>query len=62
LMCWAPGIALGWDRLCAVMRGAESVRDVIAFPKSGRGEDGLVKSPNRMTEEQMGTYHLKLRE
>jgi aspartyl-tRNA synthetase len=56
------GIALGWDRLCAVMRGAESVRDVIAFPKSGRGEDGLVKSPNRMTEEQMGTYHLRLRE
>jgi aspartyl-tRNA synthetase len=56
------GIALGWDRLCAVMRGAESMRDVIAFPKSGRGEDGLVKSPNRMTEEQMGTYHLRLRE
>jgi aspartyl-tRNA synthetase len=56
------GIALGWDRLMAVMRGKESVRDVIAFPKSGRGEDGLVRSPNRVTEEQLDTYHLRLRE
>jgi aspartyl-tRNA synthetase len=54
------GIALGWDRLIAVMRGTESVRDVIAFPKSGKGEDGLVKSPNRLTEEQLDTYHLRL--
>jgi aspartyl-tRNA synthetase len=56
------GIALGWDRLCAVLCGTESVRDVIAFPKSGRGEDGLVKSPNRLTAEQLDTYHLKLKE
>lgn len=56
------GIALGWDRLIAVMRGKESVRDVIAFPKSGRGEDGLVNSPNRVTEEQWDTYHLRLKE
>jgi aspartyl-tRNA synthetase len=56
------GIALGWDRLIAVMRGMESVRDVIAFPKSGRGEDGLVGSPNRVTGEQWGTYHLEVKE
>lgn len=55
------GIALGFDRLVAVMLGKESVRDVIAFPKSGRGEDMLVKSPTKMTEEQMMTYHLQLR-
>jgi aspartyl-tRNA synthetase len=55
------GMALGFDRLIAVMLGKESVRDVIAFPKSGRGEDLLVKSPTRMTEEQLQTYHLKLR-
>ena len=54
------GIALGFDRLVAVMLGRESVRDVIAFPKSGGGEDLLVKSPTRMTEEQLGTYHLKV--
>jgi aspartyl-tRNA synthetase len=56
------GIALGWDRLMAVMCGRDSVRDVIAFPKSGRGEDMLVKSPNRMTDEQLATYHLNLRD
>jgi aspartyl-tRNA synthetase len=55
------GIALGWDRLIAVMRGVESVRDVIAFPKTGRGEDPLVGSPNRVTEEQWGTYHLEVK-
>jgi aspartyl-tRNA synthetase len=54
------GIALGFDRLVAVMLGRDSVRDVIAFPKSGKGEDMLVKSPNRMTEEQLRTYHLRL--
>ena len=54
------GMALGFDRLIAVMLGKESVRDVIAFPKSGRGEDLLVKSPTKMTEEQLRTYHLKL--
>ncbi|KAI4722580.1 hypothetical protein E4T48_01085 [Aureobasidium sp. EXF-10727] len=56
------GMALGFDRLIAVMLGKESVRDVIAFPKSGRGEDLLVKSPTRMTEDQLKTYHLQLRE
>ncbi|KAL1304111.1 hypothetical protein AAFC00_000543 [Neodothiora populina] len=56
------GLALGFDRLVAVMLGRESVRDVIAFPKSGKGEDLLVKSPSRMTEEQLQTYHLRLRE
>ncbi|KAK4974045.1 aspartate--tRNA ligase msd1 [Elasticomyces elasticus] len=54
------GIALGFDRLVAVMLGRESVRDVIAFPKSGRGEDLLVKSPSRMTKKQLETYHLQL--
>jgi aspartyl-tRNA synthetase len=56
------GIALGWDRLIAVMRGKESVRDVIAFPKSGRGEDQLVRSPNRVTAEQWDTYHLSVKD
>jgi aspartyl-tRNA synthetase len=56
------GIALGWDRLIAVMRGVESVRDVIAFPKSGKGEDGMVRSPNKVTGEQWDTYHLSVKE
>ncbi|ORY05295.1 tRNA synthetases class II-domain-containing protein [Clohesyomyces aquaticus] len=56
------GIALGWDRLVTVMLGKDSVRDVIAFPKSGRGEDMLVKSPNRLIKDQLDTYHLQLKE
>lgn len=55
------GMALGFDRLIAVMLGKESVRDAIAFPKSGKGEDMLVKSPARMTAEQLETYHLQLK-
>lgn len=54
------GIALGLDRLVAVMLGVDSVRDVIAFPKSGKGEDLLVKSPSRMTRKQQDTYHLSV--
>jgi aspartyl-tRNA synthetase len=56
------GIALGFDRLVAVMLGRESVRDVIAFPKSGAGVDELVRSPTRITEQQLGTYHLSVKE
>ncbi|KAF2741268.1 aspartyl-tRNA synthetase [Polyplosphaeria fusca] len=56
------GIALGWDRLIAVMLGKESVRDVIAFPKSGKGEDMLVKAPNALTKAQLDTYHLQLKD
>lgn len=55
------GMALGFDRLIAVMLGKESVRDAIAFPKSGKGEDVLVKSPARMTADQLETYHLQLK-
>ena len=54
------GIALGFDRLIAVMLGKESVRDVMAFPKTGRGEDPLVKSPSIMSPEALATYHLKV--
>ncbi|KAF2102779.1 hypothetical protein NA57DRAFT_63592 [Rhizodiscina lignyota] len=56
------GIALGFDRLTAVMLGKSSIKDVIAFPKNNRGEDPLVKSPGEMTEAQLETYHLKMRD
>lgn len=56
------GIALGFDRLVAVMLEKDSIRDVIAFPKGGRGEDAMVRSPNKLTAKQLKTYHLKLDE
>jgi aspartyl-tRNA synthetase len=53
------GLALGFDRLIAVMLGRNTVRDVIAFPKFANGEDLLVGSPSLLSDETMETYHLK---
>ncbi|KAL8934253.1 MAG: hypothetical protein Q9216_005995 [Gyalolechia sp. 2 TL-2023] len=55
------GIALGFDRLIALMLGKSSVREVIAFPKSGKGEDVLVKSPGPLSDEILETYSLRYR-
>ncbi|MFT4186775.1 MAG: aspartate--tRNA ligase [Micrococcaceae bacterium] len=46
------GIAFGWDRILALLSGAESIRDVIAFPKSGGGFDPLTQAPAPITDEQ----------
>lgn len=55
------GIALGFDRLITVMLGRDTVRDVIAFPKNGKGDDPLTRSPGAMSQEVLETYHLRLR-
>jgi aspartyl-tRNA synthetase len=39
------GIAFGWDRICALLSGADSIREVIAFPKTGGGHDPLTGAP-----------------
>ncbi|GHJ60991.1 aspartate--tRNA ligase [Nocardioides sp. OK12] len=46
------GIAVGMDRICAILAGADSIRDVIAFPKSGGGFDPLTAAPAPITPEQ----------
>jgi aspartyl-tRNA synthetase len=46
------GIAFGWDRICALLSGTDSIRDVIAFPKSGGGVDPLTGAPAPITAEQ----------
>ncbi|KAL8997650.1 MAG: hypothetical protein Q9169_003130 [Polycauliona sp. 2 TL-2023] len=55
------GIALGFDRLITLMLGKSSMREVIAFPKTGKGEDALVKSPGPLTNEILETYSLQIR-
>ncbi|HQR79528.1 MAG TPA: aspartate--tRNA ligase [Actinomycetota bacterium] len=46
------GIAFGWDRICMLLAGATSLRDVIAFPKTGAGHDPLTGAPATITAEQ----------
>ncbi|HSV64973.1 MAG TPA: aspartate--tRNA ligase [Mycobacteriales bacterium] len=46
------GIAFGWDRCCALLSGTESIREVIAFPKTGNGYDPLTGAPTPITSEQ----------
>ncbi|MGN6302636.1 MAG: aspartate--tRNA ligase, partial [Angustibacter sp.] len=46
------GIAFGWDRICALLSGTDSIRDVIAFPKSGGGFDPLTSAPAPITAQQ----------
>ncbi|KAL8714631.1 MAG: hypothetical protein Q9220_001579 [cf. Caloplaca sp. 1 TL-2023] len=55
------GIALGFDRLITLMLGKTSVRQVMAFPKTGKGEDALVKSPGHISDEILETYFLQFR-
>jgi aspartyl-tRNA synthetase len=55
------GIAFGLDRIVALMCGVESIRDVIAFPKTQRGQDLLVDTPTPATEQQLRELHIRVR-
>ncbi len=55
------GIAFGFDRMVAMMAGVDQIRDVIAFPKTQRGQDLMVEAPSVVTEKQLRELHIRLR-
>ena len=54
------GVAFGFDRLCAIMGGQESIRDFIAFPKNNSGRDVMIDSPSNIDEDQLKELNIKL--
>jgi aspartyl-tRNA synthetase len=54
------GIALGFDRLCAILCGSANIRDVIAFPKTAKAVDLMTSSPSEVEPKQLRDLHIKL--
>lgn len=54
------GIAFGFDRLCAILGGSESIRDFIAFPKNNSGRDVMLDAPSSIDETQLKELQIKL--
>ncbi|NQY08001.1 MAG: aspartate--tRNA ligase [Flavobacteriales bacterium] len=55
------GIAFGFDRLCALFGGSDSIRDYIAFPKNNSGRDVMIDAPSELDEEQLKELSLSVR-
>ena len=55
------GIAFGFDRLCAILGGEESIRDFIAFPKNNSGRDIMIDSPSKIDKEQLDELNIKIK-
>lgn len=56
------GIAFGFDRLCSLFGGVESIRDFIAFPKNNSGRDVMIDSPSAISEEQLKELAISVNE
>jgi aspartyl-tRNA synthetase len=55
------GIAFGFDRLCSIFGGADSIRDFIAFPKNNAGRDVMIDSPSTISQEQLNELALSVK-
>ena len=55
------GIAFGLDRLVAILGGAETIRDFIAFPKNNSGRDVMIDAPATIDQAQLDELHLQLK-
>jgi aspartyl-tRNA synthetase len=53
------GIALGFDRLCSIFGGAESIRDFIAFPKNNAGRDMMIDAPSAVNVQQLKELYIR---
>ena len=56
------GIAFGFDRLCSLFGGADSIRDYIAFPKNNAGRDVMIASPSTLDQTQLDELHLTIKQ
>ena len=56
------GIAFGFDRLCAIIGGSESIRDFIAFPKNNSGRDMMLDAPSTIDKKQLQELNIKISE
>lgn len=54
------GIAFGFDRLCSILGGSESIRDFIAFPKNNSGRDVMIDAPSTIDDKQFDELQIKL--
>ncbi len=56
------GIAFGFDRLCSLFGGADSIRDFIAFPKNNAGRDTMIDTPSTISQEQLNELNILVKE
>ena len=56
------GIAFGFDRLCSLFGGADSIRDFIAFPKNNAGRDMMIDTPSTISQEQLNELNIAVQE
>jgi aspartyl-tRNA synthetase len=54
------GIAFGFDRLCSLFGGADSIRDFIAFPKNNAGRDTMIDTPSTISDEQLKELSIRV--